>query len=357
MSRVVSVPLRDRSYPIHIGEGLFESLGAYLQLRPGTRIALVTNPTVRALYGPVVEQALASAGGSVTIVEIPDGESHKTLETWASIHDRLLAAKLDRRSILIALGGGVVGDIAGFAAATYQRGIAFIQIPTTLLSQVDSSVGGKTGVNHSYGKNMIGAFYQPRAVIIDTATLRTLPDRELRAGLAEVIKYGLIRDAQFFEWLEQNMPAVLERNPEALAHAIETSCRHKAEVVANDETEQGERALLNLGHTFGHAIEAGLGYGQWLHGEAVAAGTVLAAKLSEQLGWLRSQDAERIAAIMNRAGLPVTAPSIGQDRYLELMAHDKKAVSGSLTLILLKSIGAAVVTSAVPASTVRSVLP
>ena len=307
-----------------------------------SRIAVVTNPTVADLYLGRVENALAQAGFPVVPIMIPDGEAHKTLATWTHVHDSLLAARLDRKSAVLALGGGVVGDVAGFAAATYQRGIAFIQVPTTLLSQVDSSVGGKTGVNHPLGKNMIGAFYQPKLVVIDTATLATLPERELRAGLAEVIKYGLIRDQDFFAWLERNMQALLARDPEALAHAIEVSCRHKAEVVANDETEQGERALLNLGHTFGHAIEAGLGYGTWLHGEAVAAGTVLAARLSARLGWLNESDVERIVNLFAAAGLPTQGPSLGADRYLELMSHDKKVVSGKSRLILLRAIGAGI---------------
>jgi len=292
----------------------------------------------------------------MVMIEIPDGESHKTIETWCGVLDRMLGARLDRRSAVLALGGGVVGDVAGFAAATYQRGIDFVQIPTTLLSQVDSSVGGKTGVNHPLGKNQIGAFYQPRLVVIDTATLSTLPDRELRAGLAEVIKYGLIRDRAFFEWLEANMRSLLARDPEALAHAIEVSCRHKAEVVANDETEQGERALLNFGHTFGHAIEAGLGYGEWLHGEAIAAGMVSAARLSARLGWIEASDVDRIVAVLAAAGLPIVSPPLGADRYLELMSRDKKVVAGSLRLILLKSIGEAVMTAEVPLADLRAVL-
>jgi 3-dehydroquinate synthase len=289
-------------------------------------------------------------------IEIPDGESYKTLETWSSILDRMLEAKLDRKSLVVALGGGVVGDMGGFAAATYQRGIDLVQIPTTLLAQVDSSVGGKTGINHPRGKNMIGAFYQPRLVAIDTSTLSTLPDRELRAGIAEVIKYGLIRDREFFEWLERNIAALTQRDPAALMHAVEVSCRHKAEVVANDETEQGERALLNLGHTFGHAIEAGLGYGQWLHGEAVAAGTVQAAHLSTRLGWLSRGDADRIIHLFEKAGLPTASPKLGVDRYIELMSRDKKTVSGTVRLILLKSIGEAVVTADAPIEDIRAVV-
>jgi 3-dehydroquinate synthase len=308
------------------------------------RVGLVTNSTIETIYLEPVRASFSAAGIATVPVVIPDGEEHKTIATWALVQDQLLAARLDRKCAVVALGGGVVGDIAGFAAATYQRGIDLIQVPTTLLSQVDSSVGGKTGVNHPLGKNLIGAFYQPRVVVIDIATLATLPERELRAGLAEVIKYGLIRDPLFFDWLEQNIGPLLARDPEALAYAIELSCRHKAAVVANDETEQGERALLNFGHTFGHAIENGLGYGEWLHGEAVAAGMVLAARLSERLGWLHGDAVARIVALLERAGLPVTAPALGADRYLDLMARDKKVISGSLRLILLKAIGEAVVT-------------
>jgi 3-dehydroquinate synthase len=356
MTRRVDVPLRERSYPIHIGDGLLASVGGLIDARAGTTAAIITNPIVGELYSRPVHDALKRRGCTVVMVTIPDGEIHKTIETWSSIHDRLLAAKLDRKSLIIALGGGVVGDLAGFAAATYQRGIDMIQIPTTLLAQVDSSVGGKTGVNHPSGKNMIGAFHQPRLVVIDTSTLATLPDRELRAGLAEVIKYGLIRDRAFFDWLEDNILRLVDRDPAALAHAIEVSCRHKAEIVANDETEQGERALLNLGHTFGHAVEAGVGYGEWLHGEAVAAGTVLAARLSARMGWLDASDVGQIIALFAKAGLPTAAPSLGADRYLELMSRDKKVQSGTLRLILLKGIGTALVTGDAPLEDLRAVL-
>ena len=357
MTRRVDVQLRERSYPILIGDGLLGMVADLAGARSGSSVAIVTNPTVGQLYAAVVRKSFESRGCKVTSISVPDGETHKTVDTWASIHDRLLAAKLDRKSVVVALGGGVVGDLAGFAAATYQRGIDMIQIPTTLLAQVDSSVGGKTGVNHPRGKNMIGAFHQPRVVVIDTSTLSSLPDREFRAGIAEVIKYGLIRDRVFFEWLETNALALLEREPSALAHAIEISCRHKADVVANDETEQGERALLNLGHTFGHAIEAGLGYGEWLHGEAVAAGTVLAARLSARVGWLEQQEVSRIEALFETSGLPTEAPSLGPNRYLELMSLDKKTVDGKLRLILLKSIGKAVITAEAPIGDIRSILP
>ena len=355
-ARTVEVLLGPRSYPIHIADRAIASLPGLLAGHAISHVAVVTNPTVANLYLPALQDALAQSGLPAVNVIIPDGETHKTVATWAFVLDQLLDARLDRKSAIVALGGGVIGDIAGFAAATYQRGIAFIQVPTTLLSQVDSSVGGKTGVNHPLGKNLIGAFYQPRLVVIDTSTLATLPIRELRAGLAEVIKYGLIRDAQFFAWLEENIEALLARDAEALAHAIEVSCRHKAEVVAIDETEQGERALLNLGHTFGHAIEAGLGFGTWLHGEAVAAGTVLAAQLSARLRLLAPGDVERIVRLFAATGLPVVAPPLGPDRYLELMLRDKKVVSGKMRLILLRAIGAACVTDDAPADDIRAVL-
>ena len=355
MRRTVEVALGSRAYPIHIGDGEIDNIGALLP-NAYSNIAIITNPTVAALYVDRVQRSLAAASAKTIPILIPDGETHKTIDTWNGILDRMLAARLDRKSAVLALGGGVVGDIAGFAAATYQRGIAFIQVPTTLLSQVDSSVGGKTGVNHPSGKNMIGAFYQPQAVVIDTATLATLPLAELRAGLAEVIKYGLIRDRPFFDWLENHIDALIARDPDALATAIETSCRHKAAVVAADETEQGERALLNLGHTFGHAIEAGLGFGQWLHGEAVAAGTVQAARLSARMGWLNDRDVDRIVRLFTAAGLPTEAPALGADRYLELMARDKKTFAGRLRLILLRSIGQGVVSSDAPLEDIRAVL-
>ena len=356
MMRRVDVSLRERSYPIYIGNGLLDTAAGLAETGPGSSVAIVTNATVGELYAARVRRSFESRGCKVTSVLVPDGEAYKTLETWSSIHDQLLSAKLDRNSVIVALGGGVVGDLAGFAAATYQRGIDMIQIPTTLLAQVDSSVGGKTGVNHPRGKNMIGAFHQPRLVVIDTATLSTLPDREFRAGLAEVVKYGLIRDEEFFEWLESNAAALVDREPAALAHAIEVSCRHKAEVVANDETEQGERALLNLGHTFGHAIEAGVGYGEWLHGEAVAAGTVLAARLSARLGWLEARDVSRVEAVFGMYGLPTVPPSLGPDRFIELMSRDKKTIGGTLRLILLRNVGHAVISADAPIEDLRAIL-
>ncbi|NTV09390.1 MAG: 3-dehydroquinate synthase [Zoogloea sp.] len=341
--RTLSVALGDRSYPIHIGAGLLSNAGLVLPHLKTRRVALITNDVVGPLYLAQFSAALRAADVQVTEIVLPDGEHHKDWPTLNLIFDGLLGARCERSTTLIALGGGVVGDMVGFAAATYQRGVPFIQVPTTLLSQVDSSVGGKTAINHPLGKNMIGAFYQPRLVLADTSVLGTLPERELKAGLAEVIKYGLIRDLPFFEWLEANLDRLLARDPEALAFAIERSCANKAEVVAADETEQGERATLNLGHTFGHAIETGLGYGEWLHGEAVAAGTMMAAELSRRLGWLSAGDVERIRAIHVRAGLPVAGPALGAGRYLELMSHDKKVADGKLRLILLPAIGRSVI--------------
>ena len=282
----------------------------------------------------------------VQSVILPDGEKYKTWETLNLIFDALLAERCERNTVLIALGGGVIGDMGGFAAACYQRGMPFIQVPTTLLSQVDSSVGGKTAINHPMGKNMIGAFYQPRLVLADISTLDTLPDRELKAGLAEVIKYGLIRDPEFFDWLEVNLEKLLARDQAALVYAVRRSCANKAEVVAADERESGERALLNLGHTFGHAIETGMGYGEWLHGEAVSAGTLIAAELSRALGWIDAATVARIERIFIRAGLPVFGPVLGVERYVELMSHDKKVQDGKLRLVLLQGIGKAVVSDA-----------
>ena len=349
--RRLNVALAARSYPILIGGGLLSRADEILAHLPNPRIALVSNTTVAPLYLAALAEGLEKVGVGITPIILPDGEAHKTWESLNQIYDALLAARCDRSTTVVALGGGVIGDLAGFAAATYQRGVPFIQIPTTLLSQVDSSVGGKTGINHPRGKNMVGAFWQPKLVLADTDTLRTLPDRELSAGMAEVIKYGLIRDLPFLEWLEANMDGLMARDGELLAQAIERSCANKAEVVAADEFEtarDGGRALLNLGHTFGHAIETGMGYGAWLHGEAVAAGSMMAAELSQRLGWLSPADVERIRALLLRAGLPLTAPDLGPARYLELMSHDKKVIAGSLRLILLKSLGDAVTTADVP---------
>jgi 3-dehydroquinate synthase len=352
----LTVGLAERSYPIHIGAGL---LGRPDLLRPhlkSRKAAVITNTTVAPLYLDSLRSALQSDGVEAIPVILQDGESYKNAETMAQIYDALLRNRCERNTPLIALGGGVIGDMTGFAAATYLRGVPFIQIPTTLLAQVDSSVGGKTGINHPLGKNMIGAFYQPQLVLADTATLNTLADKELRAGIAEVIKYGLIRDLPFFEWLEQNMEKLLARDAAALGYAIARSCRNKAEVVAADERESGERALLNLGHTFGHAIENGMGYGVWLHGEAVAAGTIMAADLSRRMGWIKDADFERIVRLFKRANLPVNAPALGNEKYLELMGLDKKVVGGKMRFVLLTRIGTAVVTGDVPEALLRETL-
>lgn len=343
MIQTLNVSLGERSYPIHIGRGLLwreESLAPFVQRK---KLVVVSNTTVAPLYLERLTATLARLGCQVVPVVLPDGEQFKNWETLNLIFDVLLREHCERKTPLLALGGGVIGDMGGFAAACYQRGMPFIQLPTTLLSQVDSSVGGKTAINHPLGKNMIGAFYQPRLVLADIAALDTLPDRELKAGLAEVIKYGLIRDPEFFEWLEANLELLLARDEKALVYAVQRSCANKAEVVAADERESGERALLNLGHTFGHAIETGLGYGVWLHGEAVAAGTLIAAELSMNLGWLTRADLDRIARLFVRAGLPVRGAPLGAERYLELMRHDKKVEDGRMRLVLLEAIGKAVV--------------
>lgn len=341
--RTLHVELGDRRYPIHIGAGLLDDATLIVPHLKQKRVVIVSNDVVAPLYLKRLEGVLQAAGVRTDSVVLPDGEVHKDWPALNRIFDALLSTRSERSTTLVALGGGVVGDITGFAAATYQRGVPFIQIPTTLLAQVDSSVGGKTAINHPLGKNMIGAFYQPRVVIADTSTLDTLPDRELRAGVAEVIKYGLIRDLPFFEWLEANVERLLARDPEALAWAIERSCRNKAEVVAEDEMEAGVRAHLNLGHTFGHAIETGAGYGTWLHGEAVAMGTLMAVDLSRRRGWLGAPEVTRVRGLFARAGLPLVGPALGEARYLELMAHDKKVESGQLRLILLRRLGEAVI--------------
>ena len=341
----LNVALAERAYPIRIGRGILgqcELLLPYLRQR---KVAVVTNTTVAPLYLAAVATPLRAAGVDVIEIILPDGEQYKDWQTLNTIFDTLLERRCERATTLIALGGGVVGDMTGFAAACYQRGMPFIQMPTTLLSQVDSSVGGKTAINHPRGKNMIGAFYQPKLVLADTDTLNTLPDRELRAGLAEVIKYGLIRDLPFLEWLEINVERMLARDPDALAYAIHRSCLNKAELVVADEHENGERALLNLGHTFGHAIETGMGYGEWLHGEAISVGTMMAAELSCLLGWIGSADVIRIEALLLRVGLPVVGPALAVESYLELMQHDKKVQDGKLRLILFKQIGQAVVSN------------
>jgi 3-dehydroquinate synthase len=346
--QTLNVGLAERSYPIHIGSGLLEHIELLLPHIPRKRTVIVSNTTVAPLYLQRLSDGLSANGVQVQSVILPDGEQYKSGESLNLIYDALLTARSERSTPLIALGGGVIGDITGYAAATYLRGVPFIQIPTTLLSQVDSSVGGKTGINHPLGKNMIGAFYQPRVVLADTATLSTLPDKELRAGLAEVIKYGLIRDLPFLEWLEANIGKLLARDTEALQYAIARSCQNKAEVVGNDERESGERALLNLGHTFGHAIENGMGYGAWLHGEAVAAGTIMAADLSQRLGWLSGQDVMRVRKLFEASGLPAISPKLGAERYLNLMGLDKKVADGKIRFVLLKTLGQAVMTGDVP---------
>jgi 3-dehydroquinate synthase len=342
--RRLQVDLGDRSYPIHIGPGLLGEADLYRPHLRASQVMIVSNQTVAPLYLDQVRAALV--GYRVADVILPDGEVYKTLDVLNRIFDALLEQRFGRDCTLIALGGGVIGDMAGFAAACYQRGVDYIQVPTTLLAQVDSSVGGKTGVNHPLGKNMIGAFHQPRAVIADTAALGTLPDRELAAGLAEVVKYGLIRDPDFFGWLEMHAEALRAREQAVLAEAIERSCRNKAEVVAADEREAGQRALLNLGHTFAHAIETGAGYGNWLHGEAVATGMVMAADLSARLGWIDGATAARISRVIGSFGLPVDPPAdLPTERWLELMAVDKKNQDGRLRLVLLRGIGSAAVTA------------
>jgi len=355
--QTLRVDLGNRSYPIHIGSNLLTQSELLLPYLTSKQVAVVTNRTVAPLYLSSLSDSLQQAGINVLPIVLPDGEKYKNPETLSLIYDALLQHRCERRTTLIALGGGVIGDLTGYAAATYLRGVPFIQIPTTLLSQVDSSVGGKTGINHPLGKNMIGAFYQPKMVLADIDTLKTLPQRELAAGLAEVIKYGLIRDPDFFVWLERNMDKLVQLDPAALSYAIYRSCQNKAEVVAADEHETGERALLNLGHTFGHAVENAMGYGVWLHGEAVAAGTVLAAKFSQRLGWLGNEDVERIIDIFKAAGLPVEPPAIGVERYLDLMGMDKKVVDGKIRLVLIKDvIGKSVVTSEYDQALLRETL-
>ena len=352
--QTLSVALGERSYPIHIGAGLLDDAGLYAPHVKGRRVAIVTNPVVAPLYLARVQAAIGQAGGTAVAVLTDDGEQAKGWAALDRVIDALLAAQLGRDALVVALGGGVIGDLAGFAAAIYQRGIPFLQVPTTLLAQVDSSVGGKTAINHARGKNMVGAFHQPLAVIADVATLDSLPERELRAGIAEVIKHGFILDAAFVAWLEANIDKLLARDRAALEHAVRRSCELKAQVVAADERESGLRAILNFGHTFGHAIEAGAGYGEWLHGEAVAAGMVMAAELSQRAGTLRREDAERVKALIARAGLPVRGPKLPVARYLELMQIDKKAAGGKMRFVLLEGIGRAALRGDLSADTVRA---
>lgn len=354
----VTVNLGKRSYPILVGTGLLAQLGELLRAGFGAlRVMVITNPTVRNLYGTAVENSLRRAGWDTVWAEMPDGEEHKTLATVETLYDLALDRELDRACPVVALGGGVVGDTAGFFAATYQRGVPFVQVPTTLLAQVDASVGGKVGVNHPRGKNMIGAFYQPRLVVADLDTLATLPLREIRAGLAEVIKYGVIRDAAFFAWLEENVERLLRLEREALAHAVATSCRIKAAVVEEDETEAGLRQILNYGHTVGHALEALTDYRVYHHGEAVAIGMAVAARLAVELGLLAGEDAARIVSLIRRAGLPTEVPErFSPGELIRAMRLDKKTRGGRLTLVLPEAIGRVRIASGIPEATVRRAL-
>ncbi len=344
--QTLHVNLGERSYPIYIGQHLLNDTSILTQAIQAKRVVIVTNTVVAPLYLSALQQQLQGIGKTVSAVVLPDGEEHKHWATLMQIFDHLLEQKCDRKTCLIALGGGVIGDMTGFAASAFMRGVPFVQIPTTLLSQVDSSVGGKTGINHPLGKNMIGAFYQPQAVLADTATLNTLPDKELSAGLAEVIKHGAIIDTDFFVWIEKNIQALRAKDPAALAYAVARSCEIKADVVRQDEREGGLRAILNFGHTFGHAIESGMGYGNWLHGEAVGCGMVMAADLSCRLGYLDFVSRTRIKQLVEDAGLPVTAPDLGTERWLDLMEVDKKNEGGQIKFILLKPLGSAHITSA-----------
>ncbi|MGE6995770.1 3-dehydroquinate synthase [Pseudomonas sp. NPDC047961] len=353
--QTLQVDLGERSYPIMIGAQLIDQGELLARHIRGKQVAIVTNDTVAPLY---LERLLRSLGEfKLTPIVLPDGEAQKNWQTLQLIFDALLSARHDRNTTIVALGGGVIGDMAGFAAASYQRGVEFIQVPTTLLSQVDSSVGGKTGINHPLGKNMIGAFYQPQAVLIDTSTLATLPSRELSAGLAEVIKYGLICDEPFLGWLEENIDRLRTLDQVALTEAIKRSCEAKAKVVGADERESGIRATLNLGHTFGHAIETHQGYGVWLHGEAVSAGTVMALEMSSRLGWISADERDRAVRLLSRAGLPVVPPvDMSAEDFLKHMAVDKKVLNGQLRLVLLKRLGEAVVTGDFPREVLEATL-
>ncbi|MEX0386851.1 3-dehydroquinate synthase [Spiribacter onubensis] len=342
--RLVEVALGDRSYLIHIGRGLLRDAALMRENIPARQVMIISNETVAPLYLDALKTALGER--RITAASLPDGEQEKCLESMLPVFDEMLVNGFGRDCQVVALGGGVIGDLAGFVAATYQRGVDFVQVPTTLLAMVDSSVGGKTGVNHPRGKNMIGAFHQPRAVIADLAVLETLPDRELRAGMAEVIKYALLGDREFLDWLEGHVDAALAREPDALAFIVERCCRNKAAIVAADEREAGQRALLNLGHTFGHAIEAARGYGDWLHGEAIAAGMCMAARMSARQGWITPQDRDRAVALIARVGLPTQPPSdLDAVRFREFMARDKKNRDGELRLVLLRGLGDAIVTA------------
>ena len=344
--QTVHIHLGERSYPILIGADLLSAPSTWANLPKASSALIVTNTTVAPLFAAAVQAALAPHYAQLHVLALPDGEAHKNWETLNQIFDVLLAKACDRRTVLIALGGGVVGDMTGFAAACYMRGVPFVQVPTTLLAQVDSSVGGKTAINHPLGKNMIGAFYQPERVICDLSTLQSLPARELSAGLAEVIKYGPIADMAFLDWIEAHLDALMARDPQALAWAVERSCQIKAEVVGQDEREGGLRAILNFGHTFGHAIEAGLGFGAWLHGEAVGCGMVMAAHLSHRLGLVDAAFVQRLTRIIERAGLPIVGPALGADSYLHHMRLDKKAQAGDIRFVLIDGPGRAVVRAA-----------
>ncbi len=351
----VPIELGDRSYPINIGTGLLGDASTWTQVPRAAQGLIVTNTTVAPLYAAVLERAIEVRHDQVHVVVLPDGEAHKNWQTLNLIFDALLQHGCDRKTVLYALGGGVVGDMTGFAAASYMRGVPFVQVPTTLLAQVDSSVGGKTGINHPLGKNMIGAFYQPRLVVCDLDTLQTLPVREFSAGLGEVIKYGPIADTDLLDWIEANMGRLVRRETAALAHAVRRSCEIKACVVGQDERESGLRAILNFGHTFGHAIEAGLGYGEWLHGEAVGCGMVMAMQLSQRLGLVDGAWVERVTALLRQAGLPTVGPGLGADRYLELMRVDKKAEAGQIRFVVIDRPGSATVRT-VPDTLVREVI-
>lgn len=351
----VEIQLGERSYPILIGVGLLSAPENLLAVPAAASALIVTNTTVGPLYAAALREALAGRFRAVYVLELPDGEAHKDWQTLNLVFDALLRHGCDRKTVLFALGGGVVGDMTGFAAASYMRGVPFVQVPTTLLAQVDSSVGGKTAINHPLGKNMIGAFYQPHLVLCDLAMLATLPPRELSAGLAEIIKYGPIYDMDFLDWIEANIEALVAKEPAALAHAVKRSCEIKAAVVGQDERETGLRAILNFGHTFGHAIESGLGYGTWLHGEAVGCGMVMAAHLSQRLGGVDAAFVRRLTALVERAGLPVVGPALGAERYLELMRVDKKSEAGEIRFVVIDKPGSAVMRTA-PGAMVRDVL-
>lgn len=352
----LNVATTSHQYPIFIGSNLLESANHLLALYFTNKIALISNETVAPLYLQQWEKILNHSGREYFNIILPDGEKYKNWQTLNLIYDGLMQNRAERKTTIMALGGGVIGDMAGFAAATYQRGAPFIQIPTTLLSQVDSSVGGKTGINHPLGKNMIGAFYQPQAVFIDLNSLHTLPPREFSAGMAEVIKYAVLGDIEFLEWLEINIEALINQDPEVLAHAVHRCCQMKADIVAADEKESGVRALLNLGHTFGHAIEAEMGYGNWLHGEAVAAGTVLACRLSEQLGYLHQDDTQRLIKLLSQVNLPVTPPKMSLEAWLMHMSHDKKVIDGNMRFVVLKQLGEATITDNVTTQNLAATL-